>query len=300
MTPAPAAGDATRGMLLMLCATLCFALLDLQAKHLATRMSPVEVAWARYFGNVVLVALIFLPGRGLSLFRTRRPWLQLFRSLLLIFCTLVFFTAIAYMPLADAVALTFVAPLFVTALSVPLLGEKVGPRRWAAVAVGLAGALIIVRPGLGVMHWAAGLVLAMTFAYALYQICTRMLSGVDDPVTTLFYSALVGAVLLSLAVPFVWTTPATWADAAMLLGTGLCGGFGHYLLIRAYAYAEAAALAPLHYASLLWTTIGGLLVFGDFPDAWTFAGAAVLIGAGVYVFRRERALSREAVATRTA
>ena len=282
------------GLLLMLAAIGLFSTLDLCAKYLGQRMPVLEVAWARYFGHFLIMAVFLLPRRGLGLLRTGRPVLQLTRSLLLLACTVGFFVAISYMPLADAAAIGFVSPLAVTALSVPLLGEPVGPRRWTAVAIGFIGALIIVRPGFGMIHWAAFVVLGVAFFYALYQITTRMLAATDDPLTTLFYSALVGAALLTLAVPFVWETPTEPLEIALMLAVGCIGGFGHYLLIRAHGLTPVAVLAPLTYTSLLWNTLYGYIVFDDLPDRWTVIGASILIATGLYVLYREGVRQREA------
>lgn len=283
------------GILLMLAAIGMFSTLDLCAKYLGQRLPVLEVAWARYFGHFAIMAVFLLPRRGLGLLRTGRPALQITRSLLLLGCTVGFFLAISYMPLADAAAIGFISPLAVTALSVPLLREPVGIRRWSAVAIGFIGALIIVRPGLGVVHWAAFVVLAVAFAYALYQITTRMLAATDDPLTTLFYSALVGAALLTLAVPFVWQTPAEPLEIALMVAVGAIGGFGHYLLIRAHGLTPVAVLAPLTYTSLLWNTAYGYAFFGDLPDQWTVTGAAILIATGLYVLYREGVRRKERV-----
>ena len=275
------------GIMLALAAMFLLSLMDLLAKYLGQNLPVMQISWARYFFHFAIMAAIFWPRRGISLIRTKRPGLQWFRSLLLIFCTISFFTAIQYMPLADAVAISFVSPLMVTALSVPLLGEAVGPRRWSAVGVGFIGAMIIVRPGVEELHWAVWLLLAMALGYALYQITTRMLSSTDDPITTLFYSGLVGAVIMSLAVPFFWQTPASPQLWLMLIALGLMGGVGHYLLIKSFEFAPVAVLAPLSYTALLWNTLFGYLVFGDLPDRWTVGGAAVLIATGIYILYRE-------------
>jgi|TARA_B110000196_G_C21055842_1_gene619764 drug/metabolite transporter (DMT)-like permease len=285
------------GILLALAAMFLLSLLDLLAKFLGQTLPVMQIAWARYFFHFAFMAAFFWPRRGRALLRTTRPGLQWFRSLLLIFCTIAFFTAIQYMPLADAVAISFVSPLMVTALSVPLLGEAVGWRRWSAVAVGFIGAMIIVRPGVEAMHWAVWLLLAMALAYALYQITTRMLSGKDDPITTLFYTGFVGAGIMSLAVPFFWQSPASPELWLMLVALGLMGGVGHYLLIKSFEFAPVAVLAPLSYTALLWNTLFGYLVFGDLPDRWTVGGAAVLITTGIYILYREGVHGKETRAT---
>ncbi len=282
------------GIALTLTAIMLFSFLDLQGKYLGQTYPVAQIVWARYFGNFAVMVVIFWPRRGFSLLRTKRPGLQIFRSLLLVLCTVIFFTAIQYMPLADAVAIAFVSPLLLTALSVPFLGEVVGRRRWSAVGIGFIGAMIIVRPGMGVMHWAAWLLLGMALAYAMYQITTRMLSHTDDPITTLFFSAIVGTILVSAVVPFYWQTPETLSHWLMLGNMGVIGGIAHYILIRSFEFAPAAVLAPLAYTALLWNTLNGYLVFGDLPDRWTVGGAAILIATGIYILYREGVRSREA------
>lgn len=275
------------GIMLALGAMFLLSLMDLQAKYLSQSLPVIQIAWARYFFHFAFMAVIFWPRRGSSLLRTSRPGLQWIRSLLLVLCTIAFFTAIQYMPLADAVAISFISPLLVTALSVPLLGEAVGRRRWTAVAIGFIGAMIIVRPGLGVMHWAVWLLLLMALGYALYQITTRMLSSTDDPITTLFFSGLVGAAAMTLVVPFFWRNPATPEQWLMLASLGLMGAIGHYALIKSFEFAPVAVLAPLSYTALLWNTWFGYLTFGDLPDRWTVGGAAILIATGIYIIYRE-------------
>jgi drug/metabolite transporter (DMT)-like permease len=214
--------------------------------------------------------------------------MQLFRSALLLACTLLFFAAIAVMPLADAVAISFLSPLLVVALAAPLLKERIGMKRWAAVAIGFAGAMTIVRPDAGVLHWGAILVLIMCFTYALYLVTTRMLAATEEAATTLFFSGLIGAAPLTLALPWFWTSPSSLLDWLLLAGLGPLGALGHWLVIRAHDMAQAATLAPLNYVSLVWAALFGFAVFGDFPDAVTLVGAAVLVGAGVYVVSLER------------
>jgi len=191
------------------------------------------------------------------------------------------------MPIADAVAIAFIAPLIAVGMSVLLLGERVGPRRWSAVVVGFVGMLIIIRPGAGVLQWTVVFPIGMATFYALYQVVTRMIRGSADPLNALFYTALVGAVAASLVVPFFWEMP-TLRQAAMLVGIGLMGGIGHWFIIMAYERAEVSAVAPFAYTELIWAVVLGYLVFGEFPDLYTFIGAGVIAAAGLYVLYRER------------
>jgi drug/metabolite transporter (DMT)-like permease len=202
-----------------------------------------------------------------------------------------FFTSVSFLPLADVTAIGFVAPLILTGLAHFVLAEKVGVRRWAAIFVGFCGVLVIIRPGFDVMHWAVFVVLAMAASNAVYQLATRMLAGVDSAQTTIFYTGIVGAIAFSLFVPFFWTPPSL-AGWLSMMALGLFGGLGHYLLIQAFALAPASLLAPFTYTAIVWVTILGYLVFGDFPDAWTMAGAAIVIASGIYVFYREAYLRR--------
>ena len=275
------------GILLAMGAILLFSLMDLQAKYLGQYLHVTQIVWARYFGLFIILMVLFAPRRGLGLVRSKRPVLQWIRSLLLLFCTITFFFAIQFMPLADAVSISFLSPLLVTALGVPLLGEVVGKHRWGAVFVGFLGAMIIIRPGLGVMHWAAWLLLAVAFGYALYQITTRMISGHDDAVMSLFYTAFIGAGLVTVIVPFFWRNPVETEHWLMLAGLGAIGGLSHYMLIKALEFAPVSVLAPISYTSLPWNTLFGYWVFGDLPDRWTVTGACILIATGIYILYRE-------------
>lgn len=218
--------------------------------------------------------------------RTKRLGMQLFRSLLLLVTTVMFFTGISLIPLADASAIMFVAPILVTALSMPMLGEKVGPRRWASIAIGFIGALIVIRPGGDSLQLAALLPFGAACCYAVYQVFTRSLSHSDQPLTTLAYTALVGAVVMCFVVPFNWQTPDTNGWLMMIL-IGLLGGVSQFTLIKAFQSAPAAAVTPFSYSSLIWATLYGFLVFGDLPDLWTIVGALIIAASGLYIFHRE-------------
>lgn len=280
-----------RGILWMLLAVLMFVGLDTLAKLLTETYPVWQVVWARYVFHVLLIALV-LRGALPATLRTRRLPLQLFRSLLLVATTALFFLGLSLLPLAEAAAVMLLGPLFITALSVPLLREKVGPRRWAGVGVGLVGALIVIRPGTEVFVLASLLPLSAALINALYHITTRQLSHTDSPMTTLAYSALVGAVVTSLAAPFFWVTP-DLAGWLMMAGVGLLGGASHFCLIKAYSESPAAVVAPFGYSNIVWAVIFGLVIWGDLPDAWTLLGAAVLVGSGLYVFHREQVRKRE-------
>lgn len=279
------------GIVLMLLAVTSFSGgLDTTAKYLTGSLPVAQIVWARYAFHTALMvaALPFLGGR--RRLRTRRLPLQVVRSLFLLGATAFFFSSLKYLQLAEATSITFVSPLVVTVLSIPVLKERVGPRRWAGVGAGFLGVIVITRPGSGVMHWAAVLPLGMALCYACYQVATRGLSDTEHPITTLFYTAVVGVAVTSLVVPFFWVWPTTggWLLMGLL---GVFGGTGHFLLIQAFRYAEASVLAPFNYFTIVTSTVAGYLVFRQFPDAWTYVGAAIVIASGLYVFQRERRLA---------
>ncbi|HSH69024.1 MAG TPA: DMT family transporter [Deferrisomatales bacterium] len=278
------------GVSLMVFAMATFSCLDTTAKYLTASLPVVEIVWARYvFHTALLVAALPFLGGRLRL-RTRRLRLQVGRSLFLLAATAFFFSSLKYLQLVEASSIAFVSPLVVTVLSVPLLGEHVGPRRWAGVGAGFLGVLVITRPGTGVMHWAAVLPLGMAVCYACYQVATRGLSDTEHTITTLFYTAVVGAAVISCIVPFFWVspTPGDWLRMGLL---GVFGGTGHLLLIQAFRYAEASVLSPFNYVTIITNTLAGYLVFQQLPDAWTFVGAGLVIASGLYVFHRERRLA---------
>lgn len=282
-----------RGIILYCTAIFLFVCMDSVAKHAAKIYDPAQVVWARYFFHFVLMSAFLAPTLGMKLVRTSNLKLQIFRSMLLLGATLCFFTALKYIPLADAGAMGSTSPLFVTVLSVLILKENVSYRRWIAVFIGFSGALIILRPGMSAVHPAMFLVLGMSVFYASYQIATRTLAGRDTAITTLFYTALVGAVVMSFSVPFVWTTP-DLMGWVMLVTIGIIGGVSHFIIIKAFSYTTASTAAPFSYTQLIWTAIFGFLVFGDFPDNYTILGALIIVGSGLYILYRERVKNQEA------
>ena len=276
-----------RGIVMMCVAVLCFAIMNGFVKELRIQELPlVEIIWGRYFFHALLVLAIF-PRRIPTLLSGSDKRLQVVRSILVLLATASMFTAVGLMPLADAVAITFIAPLLITALSVPLLKEKVGLRRWIAVFVGFVGMIVIIRPGGGLFQLAALLPISVTIFYAIYQIITRMISHRTDPITSVFYTAVVGGVVMSLIVPFFWETP-TLQQWGLLMVAGILGGLGHWAIIIAYRRAEAPLVAPFAYSELIWATLLGLSLFGDFPDLWTLVGAGIIAVSGIYILQRER------------
>ena len=268
----------------MLAAVSSIAVIDALAKYLAQTLHGVEVAWG-YFVAMLLCVLILTAFRaqGIAhLLFSHRPTLQLARGLCLVMSLSCLFFSLRYLPLAEATTIGFTAPLFIVALSGPMLGEKVGLRRWAAVLTGLLGAIIVARPGTGVLHWAAFAALAGALFFAQFNIVTRMLGATDATTTTLLYSFGVGTVTLSLAMPLVWTTPRP-IDVVMLAIAGVLGVFAHFAFVRALTLADASLLAPLNYTRLIWASVIGVMVFNNQPDRYTLIGGSITIASGLYV-----------------
>ena len=280
----------TAGIALILAAILGFTMMDATAKHLTQTYHPAQVVWARFVGNLVIFALIF-RGAMFPLMRTRRPGLQFSRALMQLGSVGLFFTSLQFIGLAEATAIMDLNPVLITLGAALFLGEAIGPRRLAGIAVALIGALIIIRPGMGVFQPAALLPLVGAFTYATGALLTRM-ARADSVATSVMWSAVVGSVLTSLVVPFVWQ-PITMADLWAFALLGVFGTLSQYLLVRAFATAEAGVLAPFGYTGLIWAGLWGWLLFGQLPDAWTVAGAAIIVAAGLYVWSREAHAARK-------
>jgi drug/metabolite transporter (DMT)-like permease len=275
-----------RGIFYMIFMSGCIISMDASAKLLSSEMPLLMVVWGRYLFNFIFIALFFFRGDPRDLVRTKRFNLQILRSFLGLSATFTFWGALLFLSLADCVAIVYISPLLVTALSVPLLGEKVGVHRWGAVIMGFIGVMIIIRPGLGIVHWAVILPLITALFWANYQITTRILSRTDSALTTLFYTAAGGLFFTTFAVWLVWVTP-TVKQWFILAWLGLLGSMGHYLLIKAFELAPASMLAPFSYTSILWSILLGYVLFGDFPDEWTIAGVVIIISSGLYIIQRE-------------
>ena len=278
-------GNETKGIVLILLAMFLFSAMDTTAKYLTGHLDTVQVVWARYASQTFWAVLILSP-RLRSVLATDRLGLQLLRSALLFGATFFFFSSLSRLAFAEATAIFEVAPLFITILSVVVLHEAVGHRRWFGVGAGLLGALLIIRPGTDVFTAASLLPVAAAACYASYSIATRYLGHDESPFTSLLYTTLVGTAVASLVVPFHWEAPGA-ADAVLLSGFGLVGMVGQLCLILALRHAPASLVAPFGYFGLAFNTIWGFTIFAEVPDAWTVAGAAVIVGAGLYVWHRE-------------
>ena len=287
-TAALAEARRLRAIGLAVAAFACFGLLDGSAKYLGSIGFPlVAVIWFRFAGHVLLSSLTMRGADPVRLLRTPRWRLQLLRGLFLFGSTLCNFLAVRYLQLAETGAINFAIPLFVAALAVPVLGERVGPRRWAAIVVGFVGVLVIIRPTPELFQPAMLLSLGTVICTALYVLATRMVAQTDGHQTSNAYAAVVGLAVTTPLVPFFWVTP-SGIEWLPVLGLGLFGGLGHYLLTAAHQYAPAPVIAPMWYTQILWGILIGYLVFADLPDAFTLVGAAIVLASGLYVWYRER------------
>lgn len=284
--------DPLGGILLLSLSLVIFSCSDATAKYLTGELPVFEVIWLRYLAFATLLVPSAMRG-GRAVLRSSRPGLQLARGLCMLGSGLLFVSALAFLPLADATSIGFISPLFITALSIPFLGEQVGVRRWAAIVVGLIGVLIVVRPGTSAFQPAALLPVVSAFIWAIAVILTRKLSGVDGTVTTLVYSSVSALVVMTVLVPFEWVTP-SWRQLGLGVLYGMFATGGQWLIVLAYHRAAASVLAPLNYSQLVWSAALGFLVFHAVPDAWTLVGAAVIIGSGLYTAHRERVRGRAA------
>lgn len=277
---------AMAGMLFSLLGILLFNISDATAKLMTYQVSIPQVAWSLYVWMILLSVLLAPEGRVSSLVRTAHPWLQLARGGLELGAGLLFYTALHYLPFADVIAIGFVAPFFVTALAAVVLKESVGAGKWVACAFGFLGALIILRPGFEAFEWASLLPVGAALTYSVYSIITRLIGPRESTATMLFYVGITGATALAIPLPFFWVAPAPmeWLGLAVI---GLFGAAGHLVIVRAYSIAPASLLQPVRYVEIVGATGLGLVMFGDFPDLWTWVGVAVIITSGVAFYGGE-------------
>ncbi|MFC1674047.1 DMT family transporter [Pseudomonadota bacterium] len=267
--------------------------MDTIAKYLALELPVLLVLWGRYFFHSAITFGVYAgKRRSFQFLRARRPGLQLVRAGALFGATSTMYVAITLMPLGDAAAIQFMAPVLVTVISGLFLGEHVGPRRVAAVVVAFVGVLLVARPGSGVLGWAAVLPMITAVLLGIYMVLTRVIRTKDHPDATTFYSTAVGALVLTAIVPFYWQ-PMDPAQMALMVLMGLAGAVGHFLLVQAFHSAEASMLAPFTYSQVVAAIAWGYLVFGDVPSAWTACGATLIIGSGIYVWYRETRLRQK-------
>ncbi|WP_249115644.1 DMT family transporter [Azoarcus sp. L1K30] len=288
-----------RSIGLLLGALFLFVLLDSTAKHLAQTYPVPMLVWARYTVHFLLMVVFLAPSMRMRLISTTRPARQIIRAVCLLGTTCFGMAALSRMPLAETTAIVFAAPLIVTLLARPLLGEHIGGMRWIAALIGFVGVLLIARPGSGLVPSGIALALGGAMSYALYQILTRQLSTTENPVAMLFYTALIGTLAMTLLLPWIWGGPMPGLrDALLIASLGIYGGTGHFLLIRAFASAPASVLSPILYVQLIWAMLVGWALFGHFPDEMALIGILTIGAAGVIIAidsRRAGASSRHKV-----
>ncbi len=277
------------GIALMLVALALFALLDATAKHLSQTFAVPLLVWARYTVHCVLMVVFLVPAMRGRLLRTRRAGSQIVRALMLLATTSLGIAALRLMPLAETTALGFLSPLIVVLLAGPWLGERIGGVRWAAVLAGFVGVLLIARPGSALAGVGVAFALGAAICYSIYQILTRQLSASESPLTMLFYTALVGSVVMTGALPWFWGGPVPTPMQALAIATlGIYGGAGHFLLIHAFRHAPVSTISPFLYVQLIWATLLGWLVFDHLPDLWSTAGMVVIAAGGLAIALAER------------
>lgn len=275
-------------ILLMIGAVFCFASMDATAKYLMKEIGPAQTIWARYTVQAVIVTVLILP--KINVYgRTNYPKLQFLRSVALMMATTLFFFAFSRLGLAEASAIFNISPVLITLGAFLFLREQIGPRRLIGIIVSLLGALIIIRPGTGVFSIYALLPLGAAIFYSTYSLATRFVGTDESPWTSLFYSAIFGAICYSIYIAFYWNPMSNNAILLTII-IGLFGTAGHICLIRALTLGEASLVAPFIYTNLMFTTTWGFVLFGNLPDFWTIVGALIIVAAGIYVWARDRAV----------
>jgi drug/metabolite transporter (DMT)-like permease len=287
MVPAKSESRALAGIGLTVAAMLILPVMDAAAKFMSARIPIVELVWARFFFHTLLLAPIMLARYSMRQLWPRRPLLQTVRALTIVGATACFFNAVSAMPLADALAVFFIYPFIVTALSPWVLGDRIGVWRWSATAIGFIGALVIIRPGFTTLSVGVLYAIATGLCYSFYALSTRKLAGSDPPLVTLFFTGLVGLVVASALLPAIWVEPQPFEWALMGL-IGLVSAVGHACVIVASERAPAPLLAPLGYIEIISATILGFVLFADLPDTATWVGMAIIVASGLVITWREK------------
>ncbi len=280
-----------KAIIFNLLAWVMLPIMDGFAKYLSTELPVLQITWARYFFTVAFTFPVMFFFFRKNLVWTDKPKLQFIRGLILLTANICFFYAISVISLAKALTLAFIAPLIVTAFSPVFLGEKVGFRRWSAVIIGFIGSLVVIRPGFVEINLASFAALGTGIMYGFYLIITRKLSTSDNPLLTLLLTGVVGAVIISCVMPFVWVQP-TINQWSMMAAIGIFACIGHLFLILSLKYADASKLAPFSYFEIITNILIGYYFFGDFPDNWTFLGLAIIVMSGIYIYQREQSVNK--------
>ena len=284
-----------KGIFFMCLAVALIAFQEAMAKYLGESQPMLQVIGARYFGHMMLMVVIFMPRHGFTLFKAKRPVMQIGRSVLLLIDTGLFFFSLILIGLAEATAIFFSVPILVVLLSSILLGERVEWQRLLAVAIGFVGMLVIIRPGTGAIGVGAWLTFGAAFCASLFNIITRKLADEDPIPVTMFYTALAGFVITMVMMPFVWQSPTGWQQWAALGLIGIFGGAAHSCIIASHVFAPASTVAPFMYSQIFWAIGLGYLFFGALPDEFTILGGAIVIASGIYLLRRQKAKADLAV-----
>lgn len=279
--------NSIKGISLMALGMFLFCTVDTQAKFLTNTLNPIQIVWLRQLG-LLFGVIVLLITRGHTVLRTNHLKLQIARGTIVIISPVCFVSALIFVPLADAVAVSFVAPFFVIILAWTFLGEKIGIHRWSAVIIGFLGTMIIIRPGLGVVHPAVFLVLIAASLFAIRQILSRFLSHSDSTATTVAYTALVGSFWLTFALPFVWVWPSSKTELLLIISVAILAAIAEISVIKALELTEATLLGPIHYTLIIWGVFYGYMFFNQIPDNWTWFGTAIIIACGLYTIYRER------------
>ena len=280
-----------KAIIFNLLAWVMLPIMDGFAKFLSSDLPVLQITWARYFFTVAFTLPIMFFFFRKNLVWTNKPKLQLIRGLILLTANVCFFYSISIISLAKALTLAFIAPLIVTAFSPIFLGEKVGFRRWSAVIIGFIGSMVVIRPGFVEINLASLAALGTGVMYGFYLIITRKLSSSDNPLLTLLLTGVVGAIIISFVMPFVWIKP-TLNQWSMMAAIGIFACVGHLFIILSLKYADASKLAPFSYFEIVTNIIIGYYFFSDFPDKWTFLGLFIIILSGIYISRRENIIKR--------
>jgi drug/metabolite transporter (DMT)-like permease len=284
------APSALAGIALVVAAVACFAMLDTTTKFVSASVPILMALWFRYFFQAVATTAAVLPVRGLSVLRTAHPKFQCLRGLLLMLSSLFAFLSLKYMPVAEFTAIGAIVPLVITLMAATALGEKVSALRWSLVVGGFVGTLIIIRPGGEDFTWTLLLPLGMVVTNTGFQVLTSRLARTEDPITMHLYTGWVGTLLVSIALPFVWTSLPSWSLWGWLVLMGAAATVGHFLLILAYMRAPAATLTPYLYAQIAFAMVSGWIAFSHVPDRWSMAGMlmiAICGAAGAWLTARE-------------
>ena len=280
-----------KAIIFNLLAWVMLPIMDGFAKYLSAELPVLQITWARYFFTIVFTFPLMFFLFKKYLVWTDKPKLQLIRGLILLTANISFFYSISVISLPKALTLAFVAPLVVTAFSPFFLGESVGYRRWAAVIIGFIGSLVVIRPGFLEINLASLAALGTGIMYGFYLIITRKLSTSDNPLLTLLLTGVVGAIIATTFMPFVWVSP-TFNQWSIMAAIGLFACIGHLFIILSLRYADASKLAPFSYFEIVTNIIIAYYFFGDFPDSWTFLGLFIIVFSGIYISRRENIVKK--------